>query len=121
MSFRQKSPHHAKKLLEVIHSDVCGPMQSTTFSGKRYFVTFTNEYSHFTTIFLFRNKSEVADKFALFVAFTETQTGKNVKAIRRDNGGEKTSNKMTKSCKRRGIQQKFTPPYPCNLTEWLNG
>ena len=73
-----KSPHHAKKLLKVIHSDVCGPMQSTTFSGKRYFVTFTDEYSHFTIIFLLRNKSEVVDKFAELVAFAETQTGKVV-------------------------------------------
>ena len=36
----QKSPHHAKKLLEVIYSDVCGLMQSTTFSGKRYFALY---------------------------------------------------------------------------------
>ena len=83
-----KSPHRAKKMLEVIHSDVCGPMQSTTFSGKRYFVTFTDEYSHFTTVFLLKNKSEVASKFAEFVAFAETQTGKVVKALRCDNGGE---------------------------------
>ena len=117
VSFMPKSPHHAKKLLEVIHSDVCGPMQSTTFSGKRYFVTFTDEYSHFTTVFLLRNKSEVADKFAEFVAFAETQTGKVVKALRCDNGGEYTSSEMAKFCKRRGIEQKFTPPY----TPQLNG
>ena len=69
VNFMPKSPHNAKKMLEVIHSDVCGPMQSATFSGKRYFVTFTDKYSHYTTVFLLRNKSEVADKFAKFVAF----------------------------------------------------
>ena len=106
-----KSPHHAKKLLEVIHSDVCGPMQSTPFSGKRYFVTFTNEYSHFTIVFLLRNKAEVVNKFAEFVAFAEPQTGKVVKAIRCDNGLEYTSNEMAKFCKVRGIEQKLTPLY----------
>ena len=117
VNFMPKSPHHAKELLEGIHSDVCGPMQSTTFSGKRYFVTFTDEYSHFTTAFLLRNKSEVADKFAELVALAETQTGKVVKTLRCDNGGEYKSGDMAKFCKQRGIEQKFTPPY----TPQLNG
>lgn len=117
VSFMPKSPHHAKKLLEVIHNDVCGPMQSATLSGKRYFVTFTDDYSHFTTLFLLRSKSEVADKFAKFVAFDETQTGAVVKALRYDNGGEYTLSEMAKFCQRRGIEQKFTPPY----TPQLNG
>ncbi|KAG3254075.1 hypothetical protein PI124_g1314 [Phytophthora idaei] len=111
VSHMLKSPKHARKLLEVIDSDVCGPMQTSTFSGKRYFVTFIDEYSHFCVVYLLRNKSEVADKFAEFVAFAETQTGKVVKTLRSDNGGEYTSGEMAKFCKRRGIHQKFTPPY----------
>ncbi|GMG39212.1 unnamed protein product [Aspergillus oryzae] len=90
VSYMPKSPNHAKKLLEVVHSDVCGPMQTSTFGGKRYFVTFIDEYSHFCVVYLLRNKSEVADKFAEFVAFAETQTGKVVKTLRSDNGGEYT-------------------------------
>ncbi|GMF45581.1 unnamed protein product [Phytophthora lilii] len=60
-------------------------MQTSTFGGKRYFVTFIDEYSHFCVVYLLRNKSEVADKFAEFVAFAETQTGKVVKTLRSDN------------------------------------
>lgn len=63
-----------------------------------------SEYLHYTTIFLLRNKSEVADKFAKSVAFAETQTGKVVKALRCDNSGEYTSSKMAKFYKRRGIE-----------------
>ena len=59
-----KSPEQANMLLEVIHSDVCGPMQAHTYSGKRYFVTFVDEYSHYCMVFLLKNKSEVATKFA---------------------------------------------------------
>ncbi|KAG2758638.1 hypothetical protein Pcac1_g29249 [Phytophthora cactorum] len=47
----------------------------------------------------------------------ETQTGKRVKTLRSDNGGEYTSGAMAKFCKDRGIEQKFTPPY----TPQLNG
>ena len=112
----QKSPHYAKKLIKVIYSDVCGPLQLTTFSGKWYFfVTFTDEYLHMTTLFLLQSKSEVTDTYALFVAFAKTQTGKVVNAIRCDNGGEYTSSETTKFCKRRVIEQKFTSPYTSQL------
>ncbi|KAG2963263.1 hypothetical protein PC120_g27553 [Phytophthora cactorum] len=117
VSYMKSSPNRAKQVLEVIHSDVCGPMQTSTFSGKRYFVTFTDDKSHFCVVYLLRNKSEVADKFAEFVAMAETQTGKRVKTLRSDNGGEYTSGAMAKFCKDRGIEQKFTPPY----TPQLNG
>uniref|UniRef100_H3H993 Integrase catalytic domain-containing protein n=1 Tax=Phytophthora ramorum TaxID=164328 RepID=H3H993_PHYRM len=113
----KSSPNRAKHVLEVVHSDVCGPMQTPTFGGKRYFVTFIDDKSHFCVVYLLRNKSEVAAKFAEFVAFAETQTGKRVQTLRSDNGGEYTSGAMAKFCADRGIVQKFTPPY----TPQLNG
>uniref|UniRef100_H3H9F8 Integrase catalytic domain-containing protein n=1 Tax=Phytophthora ramorum TaxID=164328 RepID=H3H9F8_PHYRM len=117
VSYMKSSPNRAKQVLEVVHSDVCGPMQTPTFGGKRYFVTFIDDKSHFCVVYLLRNKSEVAAKFAEFVAFAETQTGKRVQTLRSDNGGEYTSRAMTKFCADRGIVQKFTPPY----TPQLNG
>ncbi|KAG2892077.1 hypothetical protein PC119_g24453 [Phytophthora cactorum] len=100
--------------------DVCGPMLTSTFCGKRYFVTFIDEYSHFCVAYLFRNKSEVADKFAEFVAFAETQTGKVVKTLRSDNDGEYTSGEMAKFCKCRGIHQSSRHPTLRNRTGWRN-
>uniref|UniRef100_H3H9I1 Integrase catalytic domain-containing protein n=1 Tax=Phytophthora ramorum TaxID=164328 RepID=H3H9I1_PHYRM len=117
VSYMKSSPNRAKHVLEVVHSDVCGPMQTPTFGGKRYFVTFIDDKSHFCVVYLLRNKSEVAAKFAEFVALAETQTGKRVKTLRSDNGGEYTSGAMAKFCADRGIVQKFTPPY----TPQLNG
>ena len=55
-----KSPECAKKMLEVIHSDVCGTMQTATFGDRRYFVTFIDEYSQFFVVFLLKNNSNVA-------------------------------------------------------------
>jgi hypothetical protein len=109
--YMPKSPNHARKLVGKSFTVMCGPMQTSTFSGKRYFVTFI-DYSHFCVVYLLRNTSEVADKFAEFVAFAETQTGKVVKTLRSDNGGEYTSGEMSKFCKRRGIQQKLRHPTP---------
>ena len=117
VSFMKCSPNRAKEVLEVIHSDICGPMRTETFSGKRYFVTFIDEKSHYCVAYLLKNKSEVADKFAHFVALAENQTSMRVKTLRCDNGGEYTSGSMAKFCAERGILQKFTPPY----TPQLNG
>ena len=63
-------------------------MQRATFGGRGYFVTFIDEYSHFSVVFLLTNKSEGATKFAEFVAIAETQTGNRYKLFRSDNGGE---------------------------------
>ncbi|KAF1332517.1 reverse transcriptase, partial [Globisporangium splendens] len=103
--------------VDVVHSDVCGPMQTATFSDKRYFVTFIDDKSRFCVVFLLRSKSEVLDKFVQFVKFAETQIGRRVKVLRSDNGGEYVSNKFAAFCRNRGIVQQFTPPY----TPQLNG
>uniref|UniRef100_A0AAV1UKU7 Integrase catalytic domain-containing protein n=1 Tax=Peronospora matthiolae TaxID=2874970 RepID=A0AAV1UKU7_9STRA len=63
------------------------------------------------------SKSEVAAKFMEYAAMAETQTGKRVKYLQSDNGGEYKSDKLARFCAERGIQQRFTPPY----TPQLNG
>ena len=92
-------------------------LHTPTFSGKRYFVTFINGYSDYFVVCLLKNKSEVSTKFAQFVAVAETQTGKRVRVLRNDNGGEYTSGTITKFCSYHSIVQKFTPPH----TPQLNG
>ena len=71
VQFQSATTDRAKTLLEVVHSDLCGPMRTPTFGGMRYFVTFIDEKSRFCAVHLRRNKSEVLDKFALFVKLVE--------------------------------------------------
>uniref|UniRef100_A0AAV1VK26 Integrase catalytic domain-containing protein n=1 Tax=Peronospora matthiolae TaxID=2874970 RepID=A0AAV1VK26_9STRA len=115
--FQSNTTARTSKLLEVIHSDVCGPMSMATFSGKRYFVTFIDDKSRYCVVYLLKSKSEVAAKFMEYAAMAETQTGKRVKYLQSDNGGEYKSDKLARFCAERGIQQRFTPPY----TPQLNG
>ena len=49
----------AKGILEVIHSDVCGPMSSISFSGYVYYVCFIDDFSRKTWIYFLKNKDEV--------------------------------------------------------------
>uniref|UniRef100_A0AAV1TN76 Integrase catalytic domain-containing protein n=1 Tax=Peronospora matthiolae TaxID=2874970 RepID=A0AAV1TN76_9STRA len=117
VSFQSTTRKPAKDLLDVVHSDVCGPMQTSTFSNKRYFVTFIDDKSRFCTVYLIHSKFEVLDKSTQFTKFAETQTDRRIKMLRNDNGGEYVSNKFAAFCRNKGIIQQFTPPY----TPQLNG
>eukprot|EP00111_Clytia_hemisphaerica_P023199 TCONS_00068237-protein len=57
--FPKKSTNTTKGLLELIHSDVCGPMDVPSVGGSRYFVTFIDDYSRYTTVYMMKHKSEV--------------------------------------------------------------
>ena len=91
--------------LELIHSDVCGPMPSIALSGYEYYVTFIDDYLRKTWIYLFNNKSEVFGKFKEFKALIENQSEKRIKTLRFDNGGEYTSKEFEAFCKEAGIKR----------------
>eukprot|EP00794_Sanderia_malayensis_P011553 gene11553-biopygen9222 len=86
--FPKKSSHRCTQPLELIHSDVCGPMNEHSVGGSKYFVTFIEDFSRFTTVYMMKNKSEVLQKFKEFVALNENLTGRRIKKLRADNGGE---------------------------------
>ena len=43
--FPKQSQHRATMPYEIVHSDVCGPMQVQLKGGSRYKVTFTDDFS----------------------------------------------------------------------------
>ena len=53
----------ATDLLEIIHTDVCGPMSVDACGGYRYFLTFTYDLSRYEYIYLMKHKSETFEKF----------------------------------------------------------
>ena len=48
----------ATDLLEIIHTDVCGPMSVEAGGRYRYFLTFTDDLSKYGYIYLMKHKSE---------------------------------------------------------------
>ena len=94
-SFLKKNQHKSSEPLEIIHSNVCGPMSVNSVGCSRYFVTFIDDYSRYTTVYMIKHKSEVLDKFKEFVELAENHTGKRVKILRSDNGIEYNSEKFT--------------------------
>ena len=77
--------------LGVVHSDVCGPMNTETHSGKRYMVTFIDDYSRISIANFMRSKDETLAKLKEFVASVTGETGEKIGILHTDNGGEYTS------------------------------
>ena len=60
----------AKNALELIHSDICGPMSMTALSGAKYFATFIDDHSRKTwscEIFNPKITTAVIDLFRLLI------------------------------------------------------
>ena len=110
-SFPKKSLNPAKKKLDVIVTDVCGPMQTNSIGGNRYFVTFIDEYSRYSHVFLIREKSEVADILIQFIEMIKTKFGARPKVIRSDRGGEYMNAKVQKYLETQGIKVQYTVAY----------
>ena len=60
--------------MELIHSDVCGPLKVRTHSGALYFVTFIDDYSRKVWAFLLKTKDQVLEVFKHFQAMVERET-----------------------------------------------
>ena len=77
----------ATDLLEIIHTDVCGPMNIEARGGYRYFLTFTDDLSRYGYIYLMKHKSETFEKFKEFQSEVENHRNKKIKFLRSDRGG----------------------------------
>lgn len=109
--FPKESLNSSEEVLDLVHSDICGPMQTVSPSGKRYILTFIDDKSKFTKIFLITNKNEALGKFKEFVEAAKTKFGRKVKNIRSDRGGEYTGNDFLAYLAKEGIGNQRTAPY----------
>jgi transposase InsO family protein len=100
----------ASDLLELVHTDVCGPMSSIARGGFQYFITFTDDFSRYGYIYLMRHKSESFEKFKKFQNEVQNQLGKTIKFLRSDRGGEYLSLEFGDHLKQCGIIPQLTPP-----------
>ena len=99
---------HSANILDLIHSDVCGPLKPQSLGGKGYFVTFTAVCSRFVWVRFIRDKSEVFRKFRDLVKELEKGTGRKVKALRCGRCDEYLSGEFQQFLKRRGIDHQQT-------------
>lgn len=64
-------PYYSKtirssRVLQLIHTDVCGPITPASHNDNRYFLTFVDDYSRFVMVYVIRSKDEVLHCFKDF-------------------------------------------------------
>ena len=93
--------------LDLIHSDLCGPMSYVSLRGYEYHVKFIDDHSRKNWIyFLKRKKSEeVLQRFQEFKALVENQTRRKIRVLRTDKRGEYTSKEFDGFCRQEGIRR----------------
>ena len=64
--FKPVMHRQSKRKLELVHSDVCGPLQVQSIGGSRYFVTFIDDYSRCVSVHFIKYKTEIFEKFKHF-------------------------------------------------------
>ena len=80
---------------DIIHSDVWGPAPVSTKGGSTYYVSFIDDYTRYTWVYLMKRRSDFFDIYSNFRALVKTQHSVVIKCFRCDLGGEYTSNDFT--------------------------
>ncbi|KAM1111108.1 hypothetical protein ACFX13_010490 [Malus domestica] len=110
-SFDKGKVWRASYPLELVHTDLCGPMQNESIGGNRYFITFIDDFSRMCWVYFLRNKSDTFNVFKKFKAFVELQSGFSLKKLRSDRGGEYTSHEFLDYCTSMGMERQLTIAY----------
>jgi hypothetical protein len=73
-NFDKRASWHASDPLQLVHSDLCGPLSSLYFSRCKYFLTFIDDCSTRTWVYLLKLKSDFFDKFLAYKDLVEKQS-----------------------------------------------
>ena len=106
--FKTVGEIRSTRKLELVHSDVCGPMSVDSIGGRKYFMTFIDDYSRCCAVYFLRQKSEVLENFKEFEAITTSESDCKVETLGTDNGGEYVSKEFEDYLKSKGIRHELT-------------
>lgn len=101
----------SNEILELIHSDTWGKCRAPVIFRSLYFITFTDDFSRKSMVYLMKSKIDVPHHFKDYKEKKELQSGKRIKAIRFDRGTE------YKTIDFNGISKQISAPY----TQHQNG
>lgn len=107
----QTSQTQSTRPLELIHSDLCGPMETISIGGSRYFLTFIDDYTRYVHIYFLAEKSQVIEAFKEFKNLVENKTDSKIKILRTDNGTEYVNKQMKLILTSSGIVHQTTVRY----------
>jgi hypothetical protein len=83
----KKNTKRSAGILEIIHTNICGPFPIASVDGYDSFIIFTDDYSRYGYIYPIKERSEALDKFKIFKAEVENQHAIKIKIVRSDRRG----------------------------------
>jgi len=104
----------------LVHSDIWGPSRVKSTLGFQYFVTFIDDYSRCTWLYLMKNRFELFSIFQSFFHEIKTQFGVSIRNLRSDNGREYLSQSFKHFMLLRAFFIKHHALIHPNKMEWLS-
>ena len=100
----------SKEPLGLVHSDLCGKMSTESLSGAENFLTFIDDKTRYVWVYVLKRKDQVFKQFLEWKALVEKSTGRKLKALHTDNGGEYTSAEFEAYLRKEGVRHELTVP-----------
>jgi hypothetical protein len=97
-------------ILEIVHSDLAGPMQTISIQGSFYAATFIDDHSKHAVVYFIQLKDQFTVALNTFLSWAEMQTTLKVKVLHSDRGGEYMANQVQDILKQRGIEHHLMMP-----------
>ena len=101
----------SKRTLELVHMDLCGPLQVPSRGGAKYIATFLDDYSKLSYVKVIPQKSDVAQVVQQVLQMLEIQTGNKLQTVRTDRGREYLNASTDAFFKAEGVTHQTTAPY----------
>ncbi|CAA7408159.1 unnamed protein product [Spirodela intermedia] len=108
--FPQQGEYRARRVLELVHSDLCGPIAPETPNGSKYFLLLVDDRSRYMWVAMLPSKDRAAVAIKEIKARAEGESGLKLGALRTDQGGEFTSHEFAEYCAGEGIHREHTTP-----------
>jgi hypothetical protein len=106
--------------LELIHSDICRPMNVKARHSASYFLTFIDDYTRYGYVQLITHCYEVLDCFKRFVVEVENQHEKSLKALQTNRGRKYLSSQFKDLCEEK-MDTQTTYYFKHSATKWCSG
>lgn len=111
-----KLPHNSHRRrtirpLQLIHSDVMGPIAPASGEGEKYIITFIDDYTHFTACYVMKHESEAFKYRKIYETMATAYFERRISRFRCDNEREYVSKEIEEFFNKKGIQFEFTIPY----------
>lgn len=106
-----ESKNRANSIGELVHTDLCSPMQEISYGGARYMLLFCDDFSNYRCVYCIKSKADVALFVESSLDNAEAETRKRVQCIRSDNGLEFVNKDMAEIFGRRKVVHQKSTPY----------